>query len=123
MKLYEVTFSCGLRQRYVSTEIDEALKMGLCHRPNAVSVAEVKDCCKSMNEPPVLPEQFKGPFSHTMGKVFIKTHLGDTNVLDIRGWGYLTGTGGGLAIKQELAAEIQDQFAEWVVHTLNAALP
>jgi hypothetical protein len=54
-----------------------------------------------------------------MGKVFIATKCGDTNVLDVRGWGWLTGRGGGLAMNEDEAAKVQDQFEEWVVAALN----
>lgn len=36
----------------------------------------------------------------------------------IRGWGYLTGTGG-LNLEEEVAAKTQDDFANWIVETLN----
>lgn len=37
----------------------------------------------------------------------------------IRGWGYLTGTGGGLGLLPELASKIQDEFGEFIVNKLN----
>lgn len=36
----------------------------------------------------------------------------------VRGWGYLTGTGG-LNLPVEEANKIQDEFAEWVIEKLN----
>ena len=42
------------------------------------------------------------------------------HALDVRGWGRLTGTGGGLGIQEDEAAEIQDAFQQHVVDALNA---
>lgn len=39
-------------------------------------------------------------------------------VLLVRGWGYLTGSGG-LNLPSEKAAKIQDDFADWVVNRLK----
>lgn len=36
----------------------------------------------------------------------------------IRGWGYLTGMGG-LNLGPDKASEIQDEFAQWIIHTLS----
>ena len=45
------------------------------------------------------------------------------DVLQVRGWGHLTGFGqAGLRINPETAAEIQDNFGRWVARTLTAAL-
>lgn len=47
---------------------------------------------------------------------------GETIVLDIRGWGYLTGRGhGALAMDLDEAAAEQIRFAEFVAAALNAA--
>lgn len=45
----------------------------------------------------------------------------DKKVLLIRGWGYLTGCGG-LKLDPEVAAKIQDNFAEWVVSKLSKSV-
>ena len=37
----------------------------------------------------------------------------------IRGWGKLTGTGGGLNLSTDEAMKIQDEFAKWVLQTLQ----
>jgi hypothetical protein len=67
-----------------------------------------------------LPKQFKGSFySAQCGQIYVRTKCGDTPVLDIRGWGYLTGRGGGLALSEDEAVKIQDQFEKWVVAALN----
>jgi|18_taG_2_1085343.scaffolds.fasta_scaffold157237_2 hypothetical protein len=70
-----------------------------------------------------LPKQFEGKFlGYGMGKIFIKTKAtGDTPVLDVRGWGHLTGKGS-LGMEDNEAAKVQDQFERWVIETLNAAL-
>jgi hypothetical protein len=47
---------------------------------------------------------------------------GDCTVLDIRGWGYLTGRGhGALGMDDRPALTEQQKFAEFVVNALNAA--
>lgn len=74
------------------------------------------------------PAEYTGPFfayDFMPQKIMFKSHIGDTmalDVLSVRGWGYLTGKGGGLGIDPEVAAKIQDNFGKWVVETLNAAL-
>lgn len=40
-------------------------------------------------------------------------------LLFIRSWGRLTGTGGGLGLSPEKAAEIQDGFCQWIIDTLK----
>ena len=40
-------------------------------------------------------------------------------LLFVRSWGRLTGTGGGLGLKHEKAAEIQDEFCKWIIETLK----
>jgi len=69
-----------------------------------------------------LPSEFDGKFYGvgSMGKIFIRTKCGDTNVLDVRAWGYLTGRGGGLAMSNDSACEAQDKFEAWVIEALNA---
>lgn len=42
-----------------------------------------------------------------------------SKVLDIRGWGYLTG-GGGLKLEEKVASKMQDELGEKVTHWLNA---
>ncbi len=75
------------------------------------------------DQPPCsLPIQFKGPFygcGH-MGKIFVRRETGDTTVLDIRGWGYLTGKGA-LGMDNDEADKVMDQFEDWVIHALNRA--
>ena len=67
-----------------------------------------------------LPEQFKRPVKGTLGSVFIEREKqGSVQILDIRGWGYLTGRGGGLGINQDDAERVQDDFEKWVVNALN----
>lgn len=74
-----------------------------------------------MNQKSILPPQFKGPFyGSKMGKIFCRTRCGDTTVLDVRGWGFLTGKGGGLAMGEDDAVKVQEAFEEWVVDALNA---
>jgi hypothetical protein len=50
--------------------------------------------------------------------VFEHNNEGKINVLLIRAWGRLTGTGG-LNLRPDVAAKLQDDFAQWIVETLN----
>jgi hypothetical protein len=70
-----------------------------------------------------LPEQFNGEFSgHDMGEIFIRTKaVGDINVLDVRGWGYLMGQGA-LGMSDDEGDTAQVQFERWIIKTLNDAL-
>ncbi len=43
---------------------------------------------------------------------------GDYHLILIRGWGYLTGTGG-LNLSDKEALEIQDSLAEYIIEKLN----
>jgi hypothetical protein len=69
-----------------------------------------------------LPEQFKGKFSECLGSISVNDpKLGPVPVIDIRGWGYLTGCGA-LNMHPDEAAKVQDQFTAWVVQVLNNAM-
>lgn len=59
--------------------------------------------------------KFNIRFAHKEGLVF--SNAGE-NILRIRGWGNLTGTGG-FNLSNEEAANIQDTFAEYIVEQLN----
>lgn len=48
-------------------------------------------------------------------------YINGTPVMVIRGWGHLTGRGG-LALPEEEAAAIQDDFAQWVVGVLRGEI-
>lgn len=41
-----------------------------------------------------------------------------TPFIIVRGWGNLTGTGGGHGLPPEEASKIQDEFAQWIIDTL-----
>lgn len=43
-------------------------------------------------------------------------------IVDVRGWGYLTGRGS-LALPEELAVQVQNQLGEGVAKLLSAAWP
>lgn len=68
---------------------------------------------------------FRGPFKHVMGKIWMPSAKGgDTFVLDVRGWGYLTGRGGGaLGLGEDEAMKLQDAFGDMVAAALNAYAP
>ena len=59
------------------------------------------------------------PFKYdNMGAFIIDSDC--NKVLDLRGWGYLTGKGAGaLGLTEEDAAKVMDQFGKWVVMRLN----
>ena len=64
--------------------------------------------------------QFKYKFYREDSYIFSENPVfGNEPVLSIRGWGYLTGTGG-LHLSSEKAAEIQDSFANYIVERLNS---
>lgn len=48
-----------------------------------------------------------------------KIYMNDKPFITIRGWGYLTGCGGGLWLDPEVAKKIQDDFAEWIIDKLT----
>jgi len=96
-----------------------------CHKCNGTGKdnTETKPSGKLSDVSPCsLPSEFDGKFYGvgSMGKIFIRTKCGDTNVLDVRAWGYLTGRGGGLAMSNDSACEAQDKFEAWVIEALNA---
>ena len=75
---------------------------------------------KLLDNMETLPKEMDGTFyGSNCGQIYIKTKNGDTPVLDIRGWGYLTGAGG-LNLSNEEACKIQDSFERWVINTLNS---
>ena len=66
-----------------------------------------------------------GPFKRFYGKILAYgPPKGPTLVLDvleIRGWGFLTGKGHGAhGLDPSVAADLQDAFGDWVVEALNA---
>ena len=48
-----------------------------------------------------------------------KIYMNDKPFITIRGWGYLTGCGGGLCLDPDTAKKIQDDFAKWIVDKLT----
>lgn len=60
------------------------------------------------------------PFSYDVTSVFdSRGH----KVCDMRGWGFLTGTGGGLGLDEETAMKIQDLMGERIAALLNRDIP
>ena len=52
---------------------------------------------------------------------YIEFYYGDKYAFCIRGWGHLTGTGtSALNLPSDEAVKIQDDFAKWVLETLNS---
>lgn len=67
--------------------------------------------------------RFKGPFRYDDygNKIWMASEKGgETPVLDIRAWGYLTGMGGGaLGLSRDEAISQQEEFANRIVGLLN----
>ncbi len=84
---------------------------------------------KMDDEPLKCPEEYKGPYfvyDFMPQKVMFKSPMGDSQALDVlnvRGWGMLTGHGEyAYGLPQEVAALKQDTFGKWVAKTLNEAI-
>ena len=72
-------------------------------------------------------EKFKNQFKlrYENGLVFItdkNNNIQDRELLLIRGWGYLTGKGGGLGLDGDTAVEIQKLLANYIIERLNQAV-
>lgn len=57
----------------------------------------------------------EAPLSYKDGIIY---HI-DREFILMRGWGHLTGRGGGLGLDVEVAMEIQDEFAQYIIDKLN----
>jgi hypothetical protein len=76
------------------------------------------------------PAEYAHPFfvyDFMPQKIMFKSERGDDSmaldVLQVRGWGRLTGRGeAALKLDPKVAAAIQDNFGKWVAETLTAAL-
>ena len=64
---------------------------------------------------------FRPPFRYEIGSIW-GSGEGAEKLLDIRGWGHLTG-GGGHNLPAEQAAKIQDEIGEHIARLLNASWP
>lgn len=62
---------------------------------------------------------YEPPFRYDSGMIW---SADQARVLDVRGWGHLTG-GGAHGLPEEKAAAIQDEFGEHVAQLLNANWP
>ena len=58
------------------------------------------------------------PFLYNRAGQWIEDIRG-RRILDMRGWGFLTGRGGGLAMDEDEAAKIQDTIGEHVAVLMN----
>lgn len=68
---------------------------------------------------PTFEDIYKKPYSEILGSVWVNEVVnGQAKVLDVRGWGHLTGSGA-LNLPHEYAEKMQDQFASLVVKLLN----
>ena len=58
---------------------------------------------------------------HEGGEIFQKSENGMQRhmIMQIRGWGALTGTGGGLGLDPEVACKIQDDFCDWLISKIS----
>lgn len=73
---------------------------------------------------PANPPFCAGPFSRFKDSRWINgvdAFGGACHMLDMRGWGYLTGQGQALALPADEAIDAQNATAQWVVDALNAA--
>lgn len=57
----------------------------------------------------------KGELTHSEGII----SLNGEEIITIRSWGRLTGTGGGLGLSVNKACEIQDDFCDWIIEKLK----
>lgn len=48
-----------------------------------------------------------------------KIYMENKPFITIRGWGYLTGCGGGLCLDPDVAKKTQDDFIKWIVNKLT----
>lgn len=73
---------------------------------------------------PPLPPFCSGPFTVNRATNWIEgvdAFGGPCHMLDVRGWGYLTGRGTALRLPDEVAIKAQRETAQWVVDAMNAA--
>ena len=57
---------------------------------------------------------------HEGATIFLKNSEGEEKmIMQIRGWGALTGTGGGLGLDGDTAAKIQDDFCDWIISKIS----
>ena len=57
-------------------------------------------------------------YFHREGTIWARGDMAETRVIDIRGWGNLTGTGG-YNLSEESAMIVQDTLAEYIIQRLN----
>lgn len=62
-----------------------------------------------------IDKSIKNELTYEDGTIFID----GLKFINIRSWGRLTGTGGGLGLHPNKAAEIQDDFAKWIIEKLQ----
>lgn len=84
-----------------------------------VSQSFVNTLVDVINGKSVLTEEFTVHYDRDHTCIIDNNY--DTVLIDIRGWGYLTGTGG-LNLPEEEAINIQDTLAEYIVKQLNRRL-
>ena len=80
-------------------------------KPNNEAVVPAAAACYAPWKPPFRYERF--------GTQIVDSR--DNRIVDVRGWGYLTGKGGGLGMSEDQAEKIQDRIGEQVAAALNAS--
>ena len=65
-------------------------------------------------------EAFPGPYTYDTHGCFIRDQ-NNTKILDLRGWGRLTGQNA-LAMTSDEAMELQDEFGAFLAEVLNTSL-
>ena len=73
------------------------------------------------NLPPQFPPYFEPPFYYSCGAIW-GSGDGAEKLLDVRGWGHLTGSGAH-GLKADVAGKIQDEIGEYVAALLTAHWP
>lgn len=54
--------------------------------------------------------------------IYMKVGRKITQLFCIRGWGGLTGTGGGAALNEDFAVKLQNEFADFILERLRASI-
>lgn len=106
-KLIKRLEDLGLKDATIGDMVDEIERLRAKKEPVAKSPAAMAGYAP-----------FKPPFKYDTDGLCIRDS--DNNfILDVRGWGYLTGTGGGLGYSSEKAASIQDKIGERVAQIMT----
>lgn len=73
---------------------------------------------KALNGDYVIKKDLKLSYDKDESIIYSEISGKPTKAISIRGWGYLTGTGG-LNLSEDVAVKIQDEFAEFIIKQLQ----